>query len=434
FFKNNGYQFAYSCKGDSFLWINDVRKFDILPLNSHLLISSDVSTSWFNEENGLERHTHSKKLVYADEVTLTGLYYETAEKGKQKSKLTACNLENGTVKFSVEVPLEFDWTEVLKVNDSILLIAASGLHGLNLNSGKIWSISDVTGENNTQKLIQSIINPNAFRVKQSSFLSSEKENVITQICSNILRHEDKIYFAGKTNLFCLSINGELNWKVDLGANPTSKSALFVNNGKLYMLNLGVANFKEIQVVYGSPFFMQLDLDSGKVLFNHTLPMFAYPVDFKITATDLVLAGKNNLYLIDLKDGRFYNEIDVNELRYGNFQEFVNGDQYYVEMEGYFVPLNFINDNAIYFHSDHGKVYGVEGGRIQYEYHESELYKFDKKFKGYKLIRQKFKTYVLNSNFELVAVLDTDVPATVVKDKLLYFHGVRLNVLSDENFK
>ncbi|MCB0410182.1 MAG: hypothetical protein KDD29_08175, partial [Flavobacteriales bacterium] len=84
--------------------------------------------------------------------------------------------------------------------------------------------------------------------------------------------------------------------------------------------------------------------------------------------------------------------------------------------------------------DHGKVYGVEGGRIQYEYHESELYKYDKKFKNYKLIRQKFKTYVLNANFELVAVLDTDVPATVVKDKLLYFHGVRMNVLNESKFK
>ncbi|MBK6523246.1 MAG: hypothetical protein IPG08_13505 [Sphingobacteriaceae bacterium] len=148
----------------------------------------------------------------------------------------------------------------------------------------------------------------------------------------------------------------------------------------------------------------------------------------------VLAGKNNLYFINLNDGKFFNEIDVNELRYGNFTEFVSGNDYYVEKETYFVPLNFINDNVVYFRSTHGKIYGVEGGRIQYEYHESELYKYDTKFKGYKLIKQKFKTYVLNSNFELVGVLDMEDNGTITNDKLYFFSGRRLHILTTANFK
>jgi hypothetical protein len=97
-------------------------------------------------------------------------------------------------------------------------------------------------------------------------------------------------------------------------------------------------------------------------------------------------------------------------------------------------LNFINDNVVYFHSSHGKVYGVEGGRIQYEYHESELYKYDTKFSGFRLIEQKFKTYVLNQNFELVAVLDMEEPATTTKDKLYFFSGRKLHILSANNFR
>jgi hypothetical protein len=432
FYKNNCYQFALDIRNDSIIWVNDVRKFDIADLKDYIMISSDVTTSRFNKRTGLEQFQHSSKLVYIDQKNKIGLTYVNPPKGGEKVNVKGVNIEDGFVHFSTKIPSEFDWVEVVKPNDSLLLISSSGLYGVNLHSGATWSVTDVTGEKNHQKLIQSIINPNAFRVRQNSFLSNEDQDVVTQICSNILLDGDDIYFAGKNKLYSLGLDGKINWQVDLSKYPTSKSALFIQNGKVYLLNLGVANFKENQIVYGAPYLLQVEAASGEVNFQNPLPMFTYPVDFLIS-NDLVLAGKNNLYFINLSDGKFFNEIDVNELRYGNFQEFVSGNDYYVEKEGYFVPLNFINDNVVYFRSSHGKVYGVEGGRIQYEYHESELYKFDKSFAGHKLITQKFKTYVLNANFELVAVLDMEEPATVVGKKLYYFSGRKLYVLSTANF-
>lgn len=434
FYKNNGFQFALNVTNDSIIWINDVRKFDISLLKDHLMIASDVSTSKFNKVTGLEQFQHSGRLSYIDEKNKIGLAYLAPAKGMTKTDLKAVDINDGEVKFVAKIPSEHDWVEAKKANDSILLITASGIHGIHLNSGAKWSVDDVTGEKNKQKLVQSIINPNAFRVNNRSFLESELDDVLTQMCSNLLIEGDAVYFATKNNLYSINIaDGKVNWKADLSKYPTSKSALFMKNGKLYLLNLGVANFKENQIVYGAPYLLQAEVESGVVNFQNPLPMFAYPVDFAIS-NDLVLAGKNNLYFINLNDGKFFNEIDVNELRYGNFIEFANGNDYYVEKEGYFVPLNFINDNVIYFRSSHGKVYGVEGGRIQYEYHESELYKLDKPFGSFKLIKQKFKTYVLNANFELVAVLDMEDLGTVVGEKLYYFSGRKLHVLQASNFR
>lgn len=435
FFKNNGYQFALDIKKDTIAWVNDVRKFDIADdMHDNLIISSDVNTSKFNKNTGLEQYQHSTRLVYTDEKNKMGLTYSIPVKPTDKKVLRGVNVEDGKETYTTSIPSDFDWVEAVKANDSMLLISASGLYGLNIRTGVTWSVEDVTGEKNKQKLIQSIMNPNAFRVRQNSYLSSPAEDVITQICSNILIDGGNVFFAGRNYLFSVDfISGKVNWKMDISKFTVSKSALFIQNGKLFMLNLGVANFKENQIVYGAPFLLQADMATGTMIFNNPLPMFAYPVDFQI-GNDLVLAGRNNLYFINLSDGKFFNEIDVNELRYGNFGEFVSGNDYYVEKEGYFVPLNFINDNVVYFHSSHGKVYGVEGGRIQYEYHESELYKYDTKFNGFKLIEQKFKTYVLNQNFELVAVLDMEDPATITKDKLYFFSGRRLHILTTANFK
>lgn len=427
FYKNNGFQYGLNIANDSIVWINDVRKFDIADVQQDLMIAGDLYTSRFNKTTGLEQYQHAGKIVYFDEKNKLGLMYVNPLKGEEKKNIKAVNLEDGSVLFNTKIPSDFDWVEAVKANDTTLLISSSGLYGVNMRSGATWSVTDITGEKNKNKLIQSIMNPNAFRVNQSSFLPSGNLDALTQICSNILVDGDDVYFAGKTKLRSVGLDGKVNWEVDLTKYPTSKSVLFIRNGKLYMLNLGVATFLENQIVYGAPYLLQVEANSGEVNFQHPLPMFAYPVDFQI-GNDLVLAGKNNLYFINLSDGKFFNEIDVNELRYGNFTEFVSGNEYYVEKEGYFVPLNFINDNVIYFRSSHGKVYGVEGGRIQYEYHESELYKLDKSFAGYKLIKQKFKTYVLNGNFELVAVLDIEDPATVTGNSLYYFSGRRLYVI------
>ncbi|MBL7916812.1 MAG: hypothetical protein JNM96_00345 [Bacteroidia bacterium] len=433
FHKNNGFQYSLNVERDSIEWANDIRKFDITKVYDPLVFSSDVNSSVINKATGLEKFQHAGKLVYVDEKNRVGLMYSQPKAGNVSNELKGVNIDNGEVLFTAKVPKEFEWSEVYKANDSCLYISSTGLYCIHLKKGLLWFFEDVTGEKITQKLVQSIINPNAFRVKQNSYLPSDNDDVVSQICSNILVKEDAIYYSGKNNLYCIANDGSLKWKVDLSKQPTSKSALFLINEKVYLLNLGVANYKENQIVYGSPFLMKVDAKTGQIDFTNPLPMFSYPVDFQISK-DLVLAGRNNLYLLTIEDGRFYNEIDVNELRYGNFMEFVSGDAYYVEKEGYYVPLNFINDNVIYFKSSHGKVYGVEGGKIQYEYHESELYSFDCSFKGYKLIKQKFNTYILNPNFELTASLNIQDPGFVVKDRLYFFSGRKLHILSRNTFK
>ncbi len=430
FYKNNGYQYSLNLSNDSIEWINDVRKFDISKIQDPLIISSDVNSAVFNKSTGLEKLQHKGKIFYADGKYKVGLYYSGT--GTQKT-VYAVNLEDGQPLYSAEIPNEYDLVEVLKLNDSLVCISSSGLYCLDIRSGLKWKVQEVTGEGIKGKLLQSIINPNAFRVQQNSYFMSSSEDVISQICSNILYQNDLIYFAGKNNLYAITIQGEIKWKVDISAYQTSKSALFLEKGKLYLLNLGVASFKENQVVYGSPYVMQVEPLDGKVNYQNPLPMFNYPIDFQISK-ELVLGGKNNLYFITLETGKYFYEIDVNELRYGNFLEFVNGDDYYVEKEGYFVPLNFINDNVVYFRSSHGKIYGVESGKIQYEYHESELYKYDKSFQGYKFIQQKFTTYVLNNNFELSATFNMVEPAFVTKDKLFYFNGRKIHVLTKSTLK
>ncbi|MBK6523244.1 MAG: hypothetical protein IPG08_13495 [Sphingobacteriaceae bacterium] len=96
FYRNNGYQFAFDTNKDTVLWVNDVRKFDIADnMDELLMISSDVSTSKFNKNTGLEQFQHQTKLVFVDPKHKMGLTYSIPAKPEEKKILKGVSLENG---------------------------------------------------------------------------------------------------------------------------------------------------------------------------------------------------------------------------------------------------------------------------------------------------------------------------------------------------
>lgn len=147
FYKNNGYQYALNISSDSILWVNDVRKFDVLPIQNHLIISSDVSSARFNKTTGQEVTQYGGKMIYADAASNTGFIIQNAsDKSAEESSVKLVGLENAQPVSEHKLPVVYDLVEFKKWGDSLLLISASGIHGINVYTGAKWSVSDANGE------------------------------------------------------------------------------------------------------------------------------------------------------------------------------------------------------------------------------------------------------------------------------------------------
>jgi hypothetical protein len=432
-FSNNAFQYCLDVTNDSILWINDVKKYDISRINDYLFFSGEEKTSRFNKKSGFEQYEYPSKIVFTDAKNKIGLSFNKLNSINSVENLKCISLDDGNLKWSCDITRQFDWNEARYLNDSILLIAASGLHGVNIKNGTTWSHPLITGDDKMKKFVFSPITEESSTLGKASFVSSPLESVVTQISSNILVEEDRIYFAGKDKLICVNHSGKLIWSSDISVSPTGKSFLFINGNDISLFNLGVAAFKERIVDYGKPYLIGMNKMTGAVNFNQSLSIFNSPVDFKISNGTLFVSTREKMYQFNIANGDMLFMLEFNERQYGRFQGFVDGDNYFVEKEGFYVSLNFINDKSTYFMTDHGKIYGLEKNEIAYEYQVAELFELDKKYKNVRLLNQKDNTWVVSKNWELMAKLKTGTKVIIANNKLYYpvgrlLHVIRLNDL------
>ncbi|MBA3681558.1 MAG: hypothetical protein H0W73_10400 [Bacteroidetes bacterium] len=422
---NKGFIAGLNCATDSINWLYESLRFELNLTNDFLLFSNEDKTSRYDKKHGFEVYDFSQKIVYPIAANSAGLTYANP---KNADELHCVSLLNGNVYWTANLSHKEDWIDVKHLNDSILIIAANGLHAVHVNKGLIWSRALVTAEKNQKSLVYSVVNKSNVQKINKSFKTTKEDNLLTHLGSNILIDGDVIYFAGKEKLIAVRTNGELIWELSLTDLPISKMILTKSGSAVTLINLGLSQFKDNYVLYGKPFVTNIDAATGKINTQSKYTSSENLIDFLQQKHSYLLADKKGIFQTNSNEESFESIIPLDDHKYGRFVEFINGDEYYVEKEGYYVPLNFINDNVVYFKTESNKVYGVDKVDVQYEYHFTELFKMDKTYKDKTVIYNYKKTFVINKNFELLATLDLVEQSIIMKNKIYFFGGKLMNIL------
>ncbi|MDO9001762.1 MAG: hypothetical protein Q7W45_18490 [Bacteroidota bacterium] len=422
---NKGFIAGLNCSSDSINWLYESLRFDLSLTDDFLLFSNETKTSRYDKKHGFEVYDFTDRIVYTLPKNNTGLTYQNP---KDVNELSCVSLLNGDVFWKALIPRKENWMDVKYLNDTTLIIAANGVHAININRGLIWSHNLNTAEKNQKTLVYSVINNTNVEKITESYKTTTEDNLLSQLGSNILIDGDVIYFAGKEKAIAIKTNGEVLWELDLKTLPISKMILTKSGSAVTLINLGLSLFKDHYVLYGKPFVMNIDAATGKINSQSKYTSSENLIDFLSQKNSYLLADKKNIIQTNSNNESFETIIPLNDHRYGRFLEFINGDEYYVEKEGYYVPLNFINDNVVYFKTENNKVYGVDKVDVQYEYHFTELFKRDKVFKGKTVIFNYKKTYVINKNFELLATINLVEKSILMGNKLYFLGGNILSIL------
>lgn len=422
---NKGFIAGLNCATDSINWLYESLRFDLNLTGDFLLFSNEVKTSRYDKKHGFEVYDFKDRIVYAIAANNSGLTYDDP---KKPDELNCISLLNGTVYWKANLSHKEDWMDVKYLNDTTIIIAANGLHAINIHTGLLWSHPLVTAEKNQKTLVYSVVHKENVQKINTSFKTTKEDNLLTHLGSNILIDGDVIYFSGKEKAIAVKTNGELLWELDLKELPISKMILTKSGSAITLINLGLSQFKDNYVLYGKPFVMNVDAATGKINSQSKFTSSENLIDFLPQKQSYLLADKKNIIQTNSNNESFENLIPLDDHKYGRFVEFINGDEYFVEKEGYYVPLNFINDNVVYFKTENNKVYGVDKVDVQYEYHFTELFKRDKVYKDKTVIFNFKDTYVINKNFELLATFNLVERSIVMKNKIYFFGGRLLNIV------
>lgn len=428
-YTNVGMFVGIKCNGDSLSWFKNTTQFDILADNGFLFASDENKTSRYNKTYGYEQFQFPSKIIYTIIKNNTGLMYNPGA----RNEINCINLQDGSLKWKTIIPSDQNWNDIKYLNDSTLLIAANGIYAININKGLLWYKTFNTVQKNSKPLVFSYSNNDKIKKEFTSITTSTIETQISALSSNILVADSCIYFAAKDKLVALNYNGKLLWEKSLDETNTSQMLLSKIGADIILLNTGIAQYSNFRVMYGKAFAMSINAISGAQNFkdNSSIENLADFCNFK---SDLFFANKTNIAKTNIANTASESIIEISEREFGKFSEFINGDNYYVEKEGFYVPLNFINDNVIYFRTDNDKVYGVAKNEVEYEYHFTELYKLNTSIGNNKLITQRNKTLMINKNFELLYTFNVDVPCTILGQKMYFVKDQFLYIVDINNLR
>lgn len=421
---------ALNPKNDSIKWLNESSLYNLEISATNLLVSNDKRTMRFNKLLGFDEISYGSKIIYTVPRLQLGLKYDN----NNNQNLQGVDLRSGLVKWTCSLTGVEDWVDIKEVGDTMLLIAANGLHAIHVKKGLLWSEAFSTSIVTNKALVHSLAKYNSISKTSHVIHTAEDENRVTQLASNILIDNKQVFIASRDKLVATDLSGKTLWTLDLKSYPISKMLLTKADSSLILVNFGLAMHSDKFINWGKPFVLRINLSNGSILNQYDLSKISNLADYTQTKKSLVFAGKDELLAATPGENELKTILALQENKYGRFVEFIDGDKYYIFKEGYCVPLNFINDNLVYFRTDNDKIYGVEGDYIEYEYHYNELYNLVCKFDGNTLLQGEEKTIITSSNFELLFSFDLVSNTIVGKDKLYFIGEKQIHIVDKKELK
>ncbi len=394
-----------------------------------ITLSRENKMHYLNNETGMELWSDKNDVYYVDKENNTGVQYIKND----KSKIQGINLKNGNSIWQRDLSREYGWNKIISMNDSTLLIAAAGLHSLNIKNGIGWDYNTVTGKKDYKETIAKNVVGVALGVLTGTAVLSSGPSLVRDLASNVLIDSNFVYFASKEKLSKINIiTGEINWTYPLDTNTTSKSSIFIKDSLIFMINQGYANFGKRKIDFGNPFILTLNAETGKQEYAKTIgAKDDFILDFKLVDDKLLLVFKDRIIRLSLLNTNEFEEKTVNTNDFGELKYFA-GSRTIFSREGSILSNLIKSDPSKYFvQTDKGLTLELgDDFEVSNQYNNSDLYFYYNDFKEYKIFIKgdRDQTIISDKDNRIISEIDVQNLIFIYGDKLYSTDGKSLCII------
>lgn len=383
------------------------------------------SIGLLNIENGNTGWKIKNTLYYVDPELNIGIGYGYSSFSGWTNKLQGIDLTTGNILWERELMHEYGWNDVFALNDSTLVIASSGLHAFDINTGKGWSYFMNTGEKDYTGMIAANAAGLALGLLTGSFIVTTGADLVREVVSNIVIDSSNIYFAAMDKIVCLNHWGEAKWSVPLHKDMASKSTIYEEDGRIYMINHGFAFMGYRKINYGIPFIAAFDAQTGNQIFLNTIEGKKEQIKgFKLNGDTIIMLSNNGFSRYSLKDGLLACKKDMDEIL-GEPLYFI-GSHVYIQTDSTFnsLPLSNLEAYFVYTSQDKLTILNADFDPIG-EVPETELFIYYMWYNGYRFISREDQTLILDEAGRAVAEIPGSNESFILDSK---FYSIRDNSL------
>jgi hypothetical protein len=375
--------------------------------HSHLIIQTIANKSFcLNYDNGENQWEVKNEIYYVEPFQKKGIGYKFSSFSGADNILEGIDLTNGNTIWQREINNEYGWNDIFHLNDSIIVIVATGLHSINVNNGLGWDYNTITGEKDYTATAVANAAGVALGVLTGTYVMTIGHNLVRDIVSNVLVDSINIYFASKEKIARLNYKGQVEWSTSIPKDLVSKSSIFIKDSLLYMINKGFAFMGYRQLDYGTPFIAEFDIKTGKQIFFNIINGKKDQINgFEINRDTLSLVFKNRVSKYSVLDGSLIIEKSFNPETYGELNYFI-GSQVYVKTDSIYKSLSLSDTTKQYLFTKSGKIIVLNDKlEIVKQIDYDQLYIYYLWDNDYKFIAKDNKTTVLDKNNKSVANID-----------------------------
>ncbi len=357
-------------------------------------------------------------ISYFERGRNLGIGYKSNNLTGSSNTLEGIDLLNGNNIWKREISREYGWNDIFHLNDSVLIVAAAGLHTINLKDGTGWDYHTITGAKDYKSTVATNVAGAALGVLTGTYIMSTGSDLVRDIVSNVLMDSLNIYFASRENITRLDQRGNVKWSVNFPKGLSSNSSIFIKDSLIYMVNKGFALMGNRQIDFGTPFLAAYNKNTGKQLFLKTLSDKKDQISgFKINKDEIILILKDRVLKYSLAKGSLLLEKSFDIGLVGELSYLI-GDQVYLKRDNSFVCLVTSDSTSNYLYTKKGKILKLNG---QYDIMEQidyqQIYICYLKAKGIKFLAKDQGTTVIGRDNQSLAELKISGNAMLKGSKL-----------------
>lgn len=405
----------------------DYKTTNILQFEDYLLETNQSQSFSLDFDFGVRWWEATADIYHIHKPSNLGFGYPFIKPGKKPSNvLQAIDLRTGKEKWTRVIHREYGWNEVLELNDSTLAIAAQGIQTVNIHDGSGWAYYATTGTARLDGGTTTAINALGIGIGLLTgfYTVGVSSNIFTGVVSNLLHQDGRLYMTSFEEVACLdAVTGKVIWKNPLYKSKVSAGRIFIENGKLYQINLGKVGVGGSAAKMGQPYIATYDLTTGNLIEFIELPIGEFVIDYRNNYDYLDLLHNRGILRINKKDISLTGQIGVNGK--DKAISFFNNN-FFLKSENQFQSLEALYPGAFLIQtSDLNLIVVNDNLEFTGRFHLSELYKERFTYNDHKIIVNGSDVWVIDSFHNPVAKIKNLGELVVAENRLLLIQDNRV---------
>lgn len=388
--------------------------------NNNLITGFGGKSTSLDLNTGNNLWTIKNGIIMVNSASYIGIGYRYKSTSGYTNDLQGIDMRTGAVKWERLLERDYGWNEAFYINDSTLIVASSGLHAVNLRTGKGWDYHALTGKKDYTGMVAANAAGLALGLLTGTFVVSTGHDVVTDLVSNTLIDSAYIYFATREEIVKLNKNtGQLVWYYPIPKDMGSQSALYLDDNSVYMVNTGLGNLGVRKAKIGEPFVAAFNRETGvQKYFSFIKEKDLQILSHEVVNDKIYLLFRDKIMVCDMaggqrlatKDFDFENKIGL---------EYFTGSNIFIERENKVMALFELWPENLFVVTTDGKVLSINSQlEIEETIEKEALMFYHNQYSGYRLISKADKCSVIDKAGNRVAELKA-TPGAIVNGDFLY---------------